>query len=93
MSGSGMSGSGSVGFGGTSSGSGGLGYGLLPPDLEFLVLLDTIATAEAMIDALDLQFETPAELLVFVLMIYDQKYAAAFQAYVSGGTTGFGTGP
>ena len=84
---------GTGGMGGTGSTSGGLGGftggGLLPPELEFLVLLDTLMTADNLMNTLGIQFDTELELLVFVLMIYEQKYAAAVQAFL-GGTGGTG---
>jgi hypothetical protein len=56
---------------------------LLTPDQQVAVLFDSIATADALIDQLGLQFDNPVELLVFVMMIHEQKLAAAIQAMLS----------
>ena len=66
-----------AGFSGTSS-------NLLSPDQELAILMDSIMTAEVLIDQLGLEFDNPVELLVFVLMIHEQKLAAVMQALWSG---------
>jgi len=77
------------GFGGLGSGMLGLAFsGLLSPDQEMMVLMDTITTADALISDLGLQFDNPMELLFFVLMIYEVKYEEAVLAILTGGTDG-----
>lgn len=82
-------------FGGTSGWTlgGGAGYygGLLSPEMEMLVLMETLMTAEALIEQLGLEFDNSLEILVFVLTIYEMKYQEALQGILGSVTGNTGT--
>jgi hypothetical protein len=82
-------GSGLTGAAGSSdlSSLGGFASNLLSPDQELAILLESILTADALIDELGMEFDNPMQLLLFILMIHEQKLAEVLSAMWSGSAT------
>src|SRR5262249_8540761 len=87
----GLGGSGGGGFGSALLS----GSGLLSPEQELMVLLDTLAMAQAIIESNQIQFDSGLDVLFFLVVLYEMncgQVVAAILAAAGGTGTGAGTG-
>lgn len=76
-------------------GGGGFGsfFGLLTPDQELLVLLDTLDTVDALLSSGAVDVTNEIQIIFLLMIVYEIKYQEAVAALLGGTDPGTGTTP